>query len=267
MGARASQTLKVAFPSHEPFPLTGMLELAVAETMSQPATRPERVTGILGTVFQQISGQGTSLSRVRCLASGAREWLLQRAAGLFWTDTGWFQAKCSECGADFDIPTVLAQAPRKPSGHDFPVVTVRTSLGQRQFEVPNGCHEEHLARMPGGDPTRGLLAQCGLSRHALREAETYTDDDIASIEAALEAASPEVADEVVTACPSCRAETRARIDPLDFAFPGVGSLLHEVHLIAASYHWSEDAILALPSQRRRSYARLLRAEPGRRAGR
>ncbi len=262
MGGRASQTLAVAFPSHEPYPLTGVLELAVAEMVGAGAPRPDRVTQILGAVFQRISGQGTTLSRVRCLTSGAREWLLQRAAGLFWSESGWFQARCSECGADFDIPTVLAHAPRKPAGPEFPVVTVRTSLGRRQFEVPNGAHEEYLARAPGADPVRTLLAQCGLSGRAVREAMIFTAGDVASIEAALEAAAPEVADEVLTTCPSCHAETQARIDPLDFAFPGVGNLLQEVHLIAASYHWSEEAILALPSHRRHSYARLVRADQG-----
>ena len=259
MAARASQTLAVAFPSHEPHPLTGVLELAVAETLANGASRPERVTRILGTVFRRISGQGTSLARVRCLTSGAREWLLQRAAGLFWADTGWFQAKCLRCDADYDVPTVLARAPRKPAGAGFPVVTVHTSLGPRAFEVPNGLHEEQLARAPGADPVRTLLAHCGLSERAGSEAQDFTAADVARIEAALDAVSPEVADEVVTTCPSCRAATRARIDPLEFAFPGLTTLLREVHVIAATYHWAEDAILALPSHRRRGYARLVRA--------
>lgn len=258
MGARASQTLAVAFPSHEPHPLDGALELAVAESLAARASRPERVTRVLGTVFRQISGQATSLPRVRLLASSAREWLLQRAAGLFWTDPGWFQAKCLHCAAAYDVATVLADAPRKPAGRGFPVVTVRTSLGERDFEVPNGLHEEHLAYAPGLDPVRTLLAQCGLDGRAAQDAQQFTDDDLARIESALEAAAPEVADEVVTTCPSCGAETRARIDPLAFAFPDVATLLHEVHAIAAAYHWAEDAILALPSQRRRAYARLAR---------
>lgn len=260
MVARASQTLAVAFPSHSPRPLTGGLELSIAEMAASGLTRPERVSRLLAVVFRQISGQAASLPRVRRLTSGAREWLLQRAAGLFWAETGWFQAKCVACGSDFDIPTKLALAPRKPAGPEFPVVTVRTSLGERQFEVPNGLHEEHLARDPGADPVRTLLRQCGLSAGADRDAAAYSDADVARIEAALEAASPEVADEVVTTCPACRAQTLARIDPLDFAFPDSNALLHEVHLIAAAYHWSEDTILTLPSVHRRGYARLIRAD-------
>lgn len=258
MGARASQTLAVAFPSHEPHPLNGALELAVAESLAVPASRPERVTRVLGTVFRQISGQATSLSRVRLLTSSAREWLLQRAAGLFWADPGWFQATCLHCAADYDVPTVLAEAPRTPAGQGFPVVTVRTSLGERSFEAPNGLHEELLARAAGGDPVRTLLAHCGLSERAVQDAEHFTQDDLARIERALEAAVPEVADEVATACPTCGAETRARIDPLAFAFPDVATVVREVHAIAATYHWPEEAILALPSHRRRLYARLAR---------
>ena len=260
MASRAPQTLAVAFPKHKPHALNGSLELAVASILGGNLTRPERVSNLLSIVFNQISGKRADLSRVRRLASGAREWLLQRAAGLFWSDTGWFQARCVACDAAFDIPTRLAQAPRKPAGRDFPLVAVRTSLGKRQFEAPNGLHEELLARRAQDEPTRALLEYCGLSERAAQDAREFSDQDIAVIEAALEAASPEIADEVLTHCPNCRQETVARLDPLDFAFPSIQSLLREVHVIAAAYRWSEDAILKLPTSRRRRYASLILAD-------
>lgn len=260
MTARVPDTLTVAFPSHQPRPMTGVLELELAAAISPRFTRPERVTGVLSTVFSRIGGAAAKRSEVRRLTSGAREWLLQRAAGLFWSETGWFQSHCAACGEAFDITATLHDAPRKPAGEGFPVVAVDTSLGLRTFEAPNGLHEEALARETAADATRALLAQCALSMTALEDAAAFTADDIARIAAALEAACPDVADEVVTTCPACNGKTTARLDPLSFAFPTTDALLRDAHLIAATYHWSEDAILDLPSRRRSAYAALIRAD-------
>ena len=68
---------------------------------------------------------------------------------------------------------------------------------------------------------------------------------------------------LTTICPTCGAETSARIDPHSFAFPDAAALLGQIHALAASYHWSEDAILDMPSSRRKVYANLI-AEGGRR---
>lgn len=260
MTARVPETLAVAFPSHQLHPMTGVLELELAAAINPQFTRPERVTGVLSTVFARIGDAAVTRTEVRRLASGAREWLLQRAAGVFWSESGWFQSHCTACGEAFDLPATLADAPRKCAGNGFPVLAVDTSLGMRSFEAPNGLHEEALARESGADATRALLAQCSLSKTALQDAAAFTDHDISAIAAALEAACPEVADEVITTCPTCKAQTTACLDPLTFAFPTAETLLPEVHLVAATYHWSEDAILALPSRRRRGYAALIRAD-------
>lgn len=257
MENRAPQTLAVAFPSHEPHPLTGSLEFAVASALGDHLSRPVRVNNVLSIVYRQISGKHCELSRVRRLASGAREWLLQQAARLFWSESGWFQSSCINCNSMFDVPATLASAPRKSAGRGFPVVSVLTSLGQRQFEVPNGLHEEQLALNVAHEPVRDLLGLCGLANNALDEAHVFTKTDIATIEAALEETSPEIADEIITRCPNCQAQTQARIDPLEFAFPKTKTLVQEVHLIASSYHWSEQAILALPTARRRHYTNLI----------
>ncbi|MCJ9429321.1 hypothetical protein [Kordiimonas marina] len=268
MTDRALQTLAVAFPSYLPRALTGDLELSLAEIAWTRAPRPARVSHLLNTVFDRISGQPVSLDRVRRLTSSAREWLLQRAALLFWTDKGWFQAQCRVCEQYFDLPLTLAAAPRKPAGETFPLVSVKTSLGLRRFEAPNGGHEEDLAFEQGDlPPERRLLALCGLAESAAADARAFSKADVTRIEAAFEAHCPDVADVVATRCPACQADIEARIDPLQFAFPRSQQLLRDVHMIASAYHWGEADILALPVARRRGYASLIRAEKGRGGGR
>lgn len=260
MAARSPQTLAVAFPSYQLRPLTGETGLALARAVWSGEARPVRVSRVLELMFEQISGQPVTPDRVKHLVSSGREWLLQQAALRFWPDNGWFQARCSTCEKDFDLPVTLAQAPRKPAAEGFPMIELDTTLGRRAFEAPNGVHEERLAIEPGSDPTRRLLALCGLEQSAVDDAMAFTSDDLAHIESVFEEVCPDVADSVVTQCPDCHADIVARIDPLQFAFPRAQTLLREVHTIAGTYHWSEAEILALPASRREIYAELIRAD-------
>ena len=258
---RAAETLPVVFPPPEPHALTGAVELSVAEALAGGRTRPQRVTGVLSAAFARIGEHAPDPETLRALGSGVREWLLQQAALGFWRDTGWFETTCMHCGALFDAQAELRHAPRGDAGDGYPVTEVETSLGPRRFEAPNGRHEEALARMPGAPGPRALLAMCGLSSTAREDASRFSGRDIANIAGRLDAICPDVADELTLDCPFCGASTRARLDPLTFAFPRERLLLREVHRIARAYHWGEAEILTLPAARRRAYAELIRAEP------
>lgn len=260
---RPAQTLPAAFPRHEFRPLTGAVEIGVAEIAAGGGPRAERVTALLAEVFAAVDGEPSAPPLLRRLASGAREWLLHRAAGAFLAESGWFQTRCAACGEPIDVAARLAEAPVKPAGPGFPVVEVATSLGPRRFEAPNGGHEEQAARRGRAGP-RDFVAACGLAEAAEDEARRFDAADLARIEAALDEAAPEVADRLTAVCPECGAGTEARLDPLAFAFPRPEALLGEVHLLARGYGWPEDAILALPSARRRGYARMIAAEAARR---
>ncbi len=65
-------------------------------------------------------------------------------------------------------------------------------------------------------------------------------------------------------CPACAAVMEVRIDPLVLLArelrAGGDRLLLETHCLAFHYGWSEDAILALPRERRWGYLALLRAQ-------
>jgi hypothetical protein len=255
--ARAPLTHPAAFPEARFRALSGTVELAVAEAAAARATRPERVTAVLAAIYDRIAGQRATPALTGRLASGTREWLLQRAALRFRADLEWFEASCTACGAAYDLAMSVAAAPRKPPGPDFPVITVETSLGPRPFEAPCGLHEEQAAQRPGDDPRRTFATLCGLADDAASDAARFIEDDLARIDAALEALAPEVASSAAAVCPSCGGETAARMEPLRFTFPKPMEVLAEVHLLASAYHWSEGRILALSPERRRDYAELI----------
>lgn len=268
---RESNTLATAFPKAAPRPMAGQTELAVAEAASRPGSRPEKVTRVLNAVYETIAGKPVTLDSVRLLPCGTREWLLQRAAHHFRPDLNWFEATCTHCGEPYDLSLKLDDAARRLPDNGEPAIEVETSLGTRSFLVPNGAHEEAFAqRNPGEDPRRAFAALCGQSKQTEQEAEQFDDHDLALIDEALEAASPDIADEARTICPSCGSETTARIDPLLFAFPREGVILEETHMIATAYGWPHDQILDLSVRHRSFFAAMIgrdRRQPRRAAGR
>lgn len=238
--------------------MEGKTELAVAEAAARPGHRPEKVSWVLNAVYKTIAGQPATLDAVRLLPSGSREWLLQQAAQHFCPDFSWFEAICNHCAQPYDLSLKLADAARHQPDVGLMEIEVETSLGTRSFLIPNGAHEEAYARAGQvGDPRRSFAALCGLSEQAEEEAAQFNDHDLALIDEALEAASPDVSDVARTRCPACGLQTSARIDPLLFAFPHESSILRETHLIASVYGWPHHQILDLKVRHRSFYAAMI----------
>lgn len=251
-------TIATAFPRAEMKAMAGRTELAVAEAAARPGHRPEKVSWILTAAYETIDEHPVTLDLVRALPSGSREWLLQQAAHQFCPDLNWFEATCRHCGHVYDLSLMLADAIRRMPDRWQTEIEVHTSLGRRCFAIPNGAHEEsHAHTGRGSDPRRSFAALCGLSDQAREESMQFDENDLTLIDEGLEAASPDVSDVTRATCPTCGLETSARIDPLLFAFPQEGSILHEIHLIASGYGWRHDEILELSSRHRSFYAAMI----------
>jgi hypothetical protein len=84
------------------------------------------------------------------------------------------------------------------------------------------------------------------------------------VDRALSALAPNLDDLLGGSCPACGHLVTMRFDPLGYtlaelrqAFSGIHL---EVHALAATYGWPEDAILGLPRSRRRRYASMIAHE-------
>jgi hypothetical protein len=255
-------TLAMIWPRAEARALTGKVELDLAMAVAASRTRPQKVGAVIGALYATLDDQPVTQALVRRLSSGSRAWLLVQAAALVGRESGWFNASCADCGARFDFELSLADIPLGQAGPGFPRATVQTSLGERVFDVPNGGHEEHLAQARG-DLARALVAVLGVGETAAADAMAFDAADLARIEAALDAAAPDIGDRVTLDCPDCGHANVIEIDPLEFAQVHSGHVLGDVHRIARAYGWREAAILALPSDRRRAYAGMCMSDRGR----
>lgn len=87
---------------------------------------------------------------------------------------------------------------------------------------------------------------------------------IQAIEKAMRAADPLMAPTIESECPDCGQRQQQVLD--------LGSLLlrrleriqtgmiEDIHVLASSYHWTEDQVLALPAKRREQYLKLIDRE-------
>ncbi len=238
-------------------PVTGRVELELAEALEGSQTRPHRVTSLLSGVLETIDGKKASKHLVRSLATGIRDFLVIKIVAKRLGKPQWFSARCPSCETPFDFEVDFANWPFKSPGKGFPVIEVTLGKNRVAFETPNGFFEEKIAdrNLPEPQAVEALANLCALEKEF--RVEKLGKRDKARIDKALEKVSPECAREVSAKCPECGATSKPVIDPLPLAFKPSEAIFREVHLIASHYHWPEKEILALSGPRRARYIGLI----------
>lgn len=245
-------------------PLTGALELALAEAAESAQDTPSAVTAVLSQALTRLAGDTPAPHRVDALCLADRQFLMRQLARHLDDDPGqgtaqWFSSQCPACGARFDFALDMAELPVTEAGPGYPWVELRGDDGvARRFRLPVGADLSELARQPDDAVEAWLLQRLAESP------DTLPLDDPAQIgawaarvEAALDRIAPALVLQVLAACPECDTTHAVDLDPYGALQHGPDTLLQEVHRLAWHYHWSEDQILALHRQRRQRYLQLI----------
>jgi hypothetical protein len=178
-----------------------------------------------------------------------------------------FRCACSErMEIEFSIATLLREAqPRTPRR----VLSSATRSGW--LIMP----EKHIAfRLPVVNDQLSALASpfpyAHLEQRCIERTVESANPDArpgaratATVERAMEAMAPTVSRPIAGICAACGAGVTLQLhmpslvlDELRASAAGVHS---EIHAIAATYHWQESAILALPQFRRQAYSEAIRS--------
>jgi hypothetical protein len=164
-----------------------------------------------------------------------------------------------ECGRPVDLDFNLSDLPLPARDGESPFFSL--TIGGRTLlcRLPNGGDQEAVAELAGTDPQR---AECSLlERCAGLPEPPLTHDEASALREELSRRDPQLENELDAACPECGHAFTVYFDIQDYLLQelaqGRGRLYEQVHTLAWYYHWSEAEILALPSQRRRTYLRLL----------
>jgi hypothetical protein len=167
-----------------------------------------------------------------------------------------------ECGEPIGLEIDLVQFFAAPALESSP--SGRCDGAPAAVRAPTGSDQLAWQAMPGQAPD--LAARIAATLLCDERDRTVPLDAAAltRIGDALAALDPLTALQIEVDCPAC-----ARVASIDFDLEGCllarlrrarRVLLEEVHRLARTYHWSEDAILALPRGRRSAYLSRIAAE-------
>jgi len=242
-------------------PVTGTLEFAVCEVVSEIWVWPDYVSRLLSLAYMLSDGASISEDQAGSLCVADREYLLLQLARALNGDRFWVTARCAACAGRFDVALRRSELPLKPAGQGFPHLTAAVDDHVLSLRLPTGADQSRVARLQDAEALTSLLHCCLLEVDGGPVppgfAATLSQGAIEAIEALMDEVSPDVGTRFSACCPDCGAEQAVGFDPFGTGAALADRLLSEVHRLACRYHWSEADILALPRARRQHYLCLI----------
>lgn len=214
--------------------------------------------------------------RLGQLTVGDREALLLRLRQVTFGERLSLVVDCPDpaCGQpmdlDFRVDDVCCQAqPAAEAEHEAEVATgPGGAFWKVAVRLPTGADQAAVATQALDDPDG---AGRSLARRCLVRARSPQGDDIAPDEVdsdvldglsdVLAGLDPQAQVELDLTCPTCGQEFSSLLDGAELLRSELtarkADLLSGLHLLAFHYHWSEEAVLDLPTSRRRLYVETL----------
>ena len=232
-----------------------------------PAAR--MVTGLLSKCA------GLSEEEAAGLTAGQREALLLELRALTFGDRMACLLRCpnSGCGQKLDLDLRVSQLILDSKAVPGEIYEAAVDGWRVKFRLPDGGDQEAVAQTAYGDEQRALQVLLARCLQAVEHEGSPSREIPAALAERISAKMAELDPQAEIAldavCPACGRTFRTILDTATFFFTEIASharaLLGEVHVLAAVYHWSEAAILAMPERRRRRYLDLVDASFSRRA--
>lgn len=250
-------------------PIIGELELFFGEASTHTDNLPRLISELLTRALAELADEAPSITRVQALSAGDRQFLLRELANELDAKEQWVHTHCFSCGEPMDLAFRYSQLPIKTASERFPIFeetlisdTATNEVQVFEVRVPNGADQEALACLDTDESALQMLWQrliTPINNHQTNSQtiEQLNQVQLQQLEAAIEAAAPEVGTQLLANCPDCGYENRIQIDLYGFLATNNQALLTEVHHLASHYHWSERDILQLTRQRRKRYLTLI----------
>lgn len=248
--------------------LAGHEELALAENLEEGA---RAVSAWLAALVVRIGAfDAIEPALLDALTRGDREVLLLAVRANLFGDRIGLVVRCANpaCGEASDIDVWVHELipPARPPAER---IACTTDAGTAYVREPTGADDIFVEELAGEhrDRAAALWARLvELGPEPMTPARWLALPAAARHAVALALAEHGRAPDLtlVARCPACRALLELELDPFGLLArelrAGGERIFAEVHALAFHYHWSEDAILALPRPRRWKYLELLARE-------
>jgi hypothetical protein len=243
----------------------GLDELVVAEGLVD-ASALVVADELLGRCVMTVRlSNGTDVEptpeNLRGLTIGDREALLLRIRQVTFGDVLDLVVSCADpaCAAPMDLEVRLDELCRAQTPKRVPAEVVAGNVTVR-LRPPTGADQAAVADQALDDPEG---AGRRMARACILDPDPATVDDwlVDELGEALAELDPHADIRLALTCPECGTGFVAPLDAADLLRADLVArrrdLDVDVHLLALHYHWTEAAILALPSERRRRYLEVL----------
>jgi hypothetical protein len=173
--------------------------------------------------------------------------------------------ECAHCGEKLEFALDCATLVERQRARSPEPVAAKGS----SFRLPTSRDLAAVAAEcdPGAASLR-LLEACRISDSSQSSEQSgepaeWTQDELEELGKKMIAADPLAEIMLGFDCPVCHASREQTLDLPEFLWAGLESLakrlLHEVHILACAYGWSESEILSLSESRRALYLEMVRA--------
>jgi hypothetical protein len=239
-------------------------ELLSAWEWGQERSLPERALGLLAASYPQESAD-----HLLALSIGRRDARLLALRERVFGARLDLQVACPQCAnrLELDLHTtdLLAAVPEAPQAREDMIEHAGWRVRYRLLN--SGDMVDAAAARNPAEARAELLRRCVLAVEAPRstagsvQGADLPADIQALVIAELQRLDPASSFTFDMACPTCAHRWGAPFDILSFFWTEIEAwafhTLHEVHLLALAYGWSETDILALGRQRRQTYLQLV----------
>lgn len=219
---------------------------------------------LIDCLLVERSGALAGPGQAAALTSAARDRLLAAIYQQIYGEMVISSPACSRCGQAFDLSFSLIDVLEQFQALPVPADGVYESPRGVAFRLPNGRDEMAILGKSLAAARAHLLSACLSVRGAQIDASTWSADDLAAIEDAMEAAAPLINLDLVAVCPECAAQQKIRFDIGTYLLGRLRAdharLTSEVHALALTYHWGLHEILWLSRAERGRYLALIEAD-------
>lgn len=254
-------------------PLSGHDELFLLEEAGAQSIAARTTALLARCVIRLGEAAPVRADDVRRLRIGDREALLLHLRRLALGEKVSCVLTCPnpQCGEkmELELRTQELLVPAYPHTDEVHETCVEAGGGRyrARFRLPNGADQEAVASTAAvaPDTAAAVLLQRCVEELAREDSDVPVSSLPLAVADALAARMAELDPqaEIVLElrCPECGLEFYAPLDLAEFFYQELsarrGELYRGIHLLAISYHWSENAILELTRSRRQLYLDLL----------
>ncbi|HUH98345.1 MAG TPA: hypothetical protein VLZ89_13355 [Anaerolineales bacterium] len=240
--------------------LRGRDEERIADASRWPSTAA-RVSALLTATLRGI-GQiaPVDLEHVRALAVLDRDILLVALRRRLFGDRIVSTIRCPEenCGKLVDIEFKLGDLQLPERTESRPAYACQIGGRQVTLRLPNGADQESVAARARVDPeqaSRLILGRC------VDHFDDLASSQVEQLVIEMARLDPQLDTEFAARCPECGQDFTVHFDIQDFLLREISAagdhLYRQVHTLAWYYHWGEAEIMAMPTQKRRLYIKML----------